>query len=212
MPRYIPLMIDAEGKNVLVIGGGHIAYRKSKLFLENGARVIVIAKEFYKGFRNIPAKLIQNDVRDVDNIESLISNSLIVIAATENRETNDYVEKLCNIAGKLCNIVDKQSTYVMFPAFFKKRDIIVSVSTSGNVPYFSAFLRDVVKNELLLYLKGYTVLKRLRKKLMKVEPKVRKSVLKEVVHDSKFWESVQANDKKSADKIINEITKKWVDV
>jgi siroheme synthase-like protein len=212
MPRYIPMMVDVEDKNVLVICGGHIAYRKTKLLLENGAKVIVIAKEFYKGFRNSTAKLIQNDIRDVDDLKMLISNSLVVIAATENRETNDYVEKLCNMAGKMCNIVDKPSTYVMFPAFFKKRDVIVSVSTSGNVPYFSAFLRDIAKNDLHLYLKGYTLLKQLRKKLMKVEPKARKSVLKEVVHDSKFWDCVKANDKKSANKIINEITRKLVNV
>lgn len=212
MPRYIPLMIDVEGKNVLIIGGGRIAYRKAKLFFENGARVTVIAKEFYRGFRNSAANLIHNDVNDVDDIESLICNSFIVIAATESREINDYVEKLCMTAGKLCNIVDKSSTHVIFPAFFKKRDVIVSVSTSGNVPYFSAFLRDIVKNELFLYLKGYTILKQLRKKLMKVDPKIRVSVLKEVMHDSKFWASIQINDKKNVDKIINEITFKWINV
>jgi len=212
MPKYIPLMVDVEGKNVLIIGGGRIAYRKAKLFFENGAKITVIAKEFYRGFRNSAANLIHNDVKDVENIKSLISNSFIVIAATESREINDYVEKLCMATGKLCNIVDKSGTHVMFPSIFKKQDVIVSVSTSGNVPYFSAFLRDIAKNELFLYLKGYTILKQLRRKLIKADPKVRVSIFKEVMHDNKFWESVQTNDKRSADKIIKEITSKWINI
>lgn len=210
MAGLIPLMVDVEGKDVLVIGGGRIAYRKAVLFLKNGANVTVIAKEFYPKFKSTKAHLIQGDIREIERADLLVSRSLMVIAATGDREINDYVEKACIANGKLCNVVDKQDTHVMFPAFFKRSDVIVSVSTSGYVPYFAAFLRDAAEKELLPYLKGYSIIKNLRRKIMHADAKKRMAILKEVTGNDTFWEMIEKKDRKGATGIANKISDKWL--
>ncbi|MCL4343375.1 MAG: bifunctional precorrin-2 dehydrogenase/sirohydrochlorin ferrochelatase [Nitrososphaerota archaeon] len=211
MASLIPLMVDVENKKILIVGGGHIAYRKAALFLKNGADVTVIAKEFHPKFRLAPAHLIQNDILTMKNIDSLVSQSLLVIAATGNREINDYVEKVCISGGKLCNVVDKQGTHVMFPAFFRRGDVIVSVSTSGNVPYFAAFLRDTARKELSPYLNGYSTIKGIRKKIMNVNARTRMAILKEVAHNDRFWKMIGDKNKKGAIDIANQVAERHID-
>ncbi|MEM0097955.1 MAG: bifunctional precorrin-2 dehydrogenase/sirohydrochlorin ferrochelatase [Conexivisphaerales archaeon] len=205
-------MVDIKGENILIIGGGRIAYKKSILFLKNGANVTIIAKEFYPKLKFTAAHLIQNDVQEIKNFDLLLSQSLLVIAATGNGKINDYVEKMCIARGKLCNVVDKRSTHVMLPAFFKKGDVIVSVSTSGNVPYFAAFLRNAARKELSQYLNGYSVIKSTRKRIMHIDAKTRASILKEVTHNDKFWKMIQNKNKKGAINIANQIVKKRINI
>ena len=51
---YVPIEIDFEGKNCLVVGGGEIAYKKMCTFYESGATISVIAPE-------ISEKISRND-------------------------------------------------------------------------------------------------------------------------------------------------------
>ena len=43
---FFPVMVDLSAMEVLVVGGGRIAYRKVKKLLDFGGRVKVIAPEF----------------------------------------------------------------------------------------------------------------------------------------------------------------------
>jgi len=208
MSGLIPIMLNINNKKILVIGGGNVAYRKAAMFIKNGADVTVIAQEFVPKFKSTKAHLIKSDVMEMEGIESLISESLLIIAATGNRKINDYIEKLCTAAGKLCNVVDKQETQVMFPAFFRKGDIVVAVSTCGNVPYFSAYLKKVAMSELSSYLKAYSTIKAIRKSIMGINVKARKRILNEIIHDEGFWKMINNKDKRGAMKIADNIIKK----
>ena len=42
---FFPLFIDINGKKILIIGAGKIAYRKADTLLKYGADIIVITKK-----------------------------------------------------------------------------------------------------------------------------------------------------------------------
>ena len=43
---YFPLMIEVEDREILVIGGGKIAFHKIKILLTFGATIRVVSEEF----------------------------------------------------------------------------------------------------------------------------------------------------------------------
>ena len=52
------MLIDLklDGKTVIVVGGGAEAYRKTQSFLDSGAKIWVISKDFSRAFRSLAKK------------------------------------------------------------------------------------------------------------------------------------------------------------
>ena len=44
----IPVTLSIENKKVVIVGGGNIAKRKAKSYLENKAQVIIISPDIFK--------------------------------------------------------------------------------------------------------------------------------------------------------------------
>ena len=77
-----PINLELERFDIVIIGGGEVALRKCKNFLDFGKKVKVIAPTFLKEFYEIK--------KGVDLIEDVykehyIKDSFIVVAATDNK-------------------------------------------------------------------------------------------------------------------------------
>ena len=59
---FFPVMVDLSSMEVLVVGGGRIAYRKVKKLLDFGGRVKVIAPEFCQDLYSL-AKYLDDEER-----------------------------------------------------------------------------------------------------------------------------------------------------
>ena len=77
-----PIILNLDGKEITIIGGGNIAYRKSKNFIDFGYSVKVVSLEFNEKFKVIEDKITL--IRD-EYKEKYIENSFIVVAATNNK-------------------------------------------------------------------------------------------------------------------------------
>ena len=84
-----PINLEIKDMKITIIGGGDVAYRKCKNFLEFGKSVRVISPEFIDSF-----ELIKNNVELVYDVykEEYIKDSFIVVAATNNKEINKNIE------------------------------------------------------------------------------------------------------------------------
>lgn len=134
-----PIMIDLMGKEITVIGGGKIAYRKVNNFLKFGYEVTVVSREFIEDFNNIENKI--KIIKD-EYSEKYIKDSFIVVAATNNKKVNESIGMFCRSNNKLVNVIDDQklSNFIV-PSCVKRGDLVISISTGGKSPSLASKIR-----------------------------------------------------------------------
>ena len=126
-PRF-PLMIDLEGKKVLVIGGGHVASRRAETLLRCGAVVVAVSPDFLEFF---PVKGVTRLTREFA-ISDVTREFAMVIAACDKREVNHSACLAARSLGIPVNVCDSQSECdFFFPALVNCGSVAVSVNSGG---------------------------------------------------------------------------------
>lgn len=141
---YFPVVLNTD-KEVLIIGGGNVSLRKTKKLLEFTENITIISSEFHKDFDSLNVRKIKQEINE-DNLSSILNDKIaFVILSLNNKDLN---RKLCNICKKnkiLVNVVDdKDLSDIIFPAVIKKENLLVSISTKGECPYYSKKLKDEI--------------------------------------------------------------------
>lgn len=135
-------MIKLDYFNILVIGGGKVAYRKVSTLLRCGGRVTVLSQKLDDDFKNLMGQFIWiQDHYKKENLEG----ATLVIAATNDQKLNAAIGKECLEKGVLCNVVSsKELSSFIVPASVRRGDLVLSVSTQGKSP----MLAQRIKKEL----------------------------------------------------------------
>ena len=87
-----PVNLELDQFEIVIVGGGEVAYRKCKNFLEFNKSVKVIAPHFLDSFYELENVVLVQDKYD----ERYIESSQIVVAATDNRLVNEEIAKYCH--------------------------------------------------------------------------------------------------------------------
>ena len=114
-----------------MVGGGEVAERKARTLYTAGARITVISREVNASLRQFAEEhaitLVVREVREDD-----LKEKLLVIAATDNRETNRWIAEQARRAGALVNVVDSPEESDFFvPSSFNRGDLTIAIATSG---------------------------------------------------------------------------------
>lgn len=147
---YLPLFHNLKGRRVLVVGGGEIALRKVRLVQEANAHITIIAKDFCPDLIAMDAK----DTADGCNGLELITgayehkqllghpDTVMVIAATNDRDLNRLVSEHAQAANMLSNVVDDPGfSTVIFPSIVDRSPIQIAISSGGDAPVLVRLLR-----------------------------------------------------------------------
>lgn len=142
---YFPFFIDIKGKNVVIAGGGKVAYRKIVKLLPFEPEIKVISPEICEKIASLDGiETVQREFRDSD-----LDNAFAVIGATDDERLNSRISELCRGKNILVNIVDDmEKCGFIFPALVKESDITVGISTSGKSPLFAQHLRRYIDDLL----------------------------------------------------------------
>ena len=137
-PPFFPMMIDLNGRKVLIVGGGHIASRRAETLLRCGAEIIAVspefAPEFPEGTRRIARKFSPDDIT---------AGLSLVIAATNDRSVNHAVHLMARKASIPVNVADCQKECdFFFPSLINSGHVAVSVSTAGKSSSLTRRLSD----------------------------------------------------------------------
>lgn len=135
---YYPMMMELAGRECLVVGGGEIALRKAQALLDAGARVTVIAPEVDARFESLSGVSVRTRAwRPGD-----CGGFALVIAATDDRPTNQAVSEEASANGTPVNVVDdpELSSFIV-PACVRRGDLLIAVSTFGKSPSLSKRIR-----------------------------------------------------------------------
>ncbi len=179
---YFPIMLNVKDKTAVVIGGGKVAYRKTKNFLNCGMDVKVVRFEFIDKFKDISSQI--EMIEDTYKKEYL-EDAFVVAAATSSRDVNNRISLYCNKENILCNVVDKRedSSYIV-PAFIKRKNLVMSVCTMGKSPYLSSDIRKELEKEFNEDYDRYVgVLGEIRELVLQKcdDEEKRRSILKEII-------------------------------
>lgn len=139
--EFLPLFHNLRGSRVLVVGGGEIALRKSRLLADAGAVLRVVAPEIEQQLNAL--------VRDSGGegllrgyVESDLDGCVLVIAATDDEPLNALVSSQARQRCVPVNVVDAPALCsVIFPAIVDRSPLVIAVSSGGDAPVLARLIR-----------------------------------------------------------------------
>jgi precorrin-2 dehydrogenase/sirohydrochlorin ferrochelatase len=129
----LPLHFNVKDKNVLVVGGGKIALRRLRLFLEEGARITVISPDVVPEIAELSkADKLNWQAKKVELAD--LKDALFIIAATNDSAVNEWIAENAS-ENQLVNVASNANKgNVIVPKSVKKGRLTLSVSTNGASP------------------------------------------------------------------------------
>lgn len=143
-----PLFLRLTGRTVVVVGAGSVGTRKIAELREAGANVRVVARDASEEVRALAAKrAITLELREFRAGD--LDDAWLVIAATNDGESNRVVAAAAETRRIFCNAVDDPpNASAYFGAILRRPPFLVVISSSGEVPALSRLLREVLESAL----------------------------------------------------------------
>lgn len=137
-----PISLKLQQQPCLIVGGGHIAYRKAVLLQKAGAVISVVAPEIEASLLEIVQATAGQYVQAPFNSEIPLHSYRLVIAATNDAGVNRQVFEDCEAENVLVNSVDDPPhCRFMVPAIIDRSPLIISVASNGTSPVLSRQIR-----------------------------------------------------------------------
>jgi siroheme synthase-like protein len=144
-PTPYPVNLDLTGRRVLVVGAGPVAARKVAGLLDAGADVTVVA----------PTAV--DEIADDSGVRwherpyrrGEVASYRLAVTATGDPDVDDQVHRDAEAAGVWLNSADdpERCTFTL-PAVSRHGDLQVTVSTNGNSPAVSRWLRQSLFDDI----------------------------------------------------------------
>ncbi|MDO5036983.1 MAG: bifunctional precorrin-2 dehydrogenase/sirohydrochlorin ferrochelatase [Tissierellia bacterium] len=153
--KYLPVSIDTEGKNILVVGAGSVALRKVQVLLKTDFKIYVFAQEiseaFYALAQAFPHRLLLKTGQVDENFVFYGYDYLLI--ATSDDKANDYLETYAKDRKIPYIRSDKKSrSPLIMNKVIQQGSLCLGVSTGGHNPTISR----LVGEDLTDYLKKYS--------------------------------------------------------
>ncbi|PJE79984.1 Siroheme synthase [invertebrate metagenome] len=185
--EYLPLFHTIKSRTCLLVGGGHVACRKARLLLKAGGIIRLVSPDISEDMQRIledtTACTCQREFLEKD-----LDGVVLVIAATDNQETNRKVAYFASRRQIPVNVVDQPSLCsVIMPSIIDRSPIVVAVSSGGSAPVLVRKIRAQIE-ALLPHGIG---------KLAELAARFRNTVkmkLESLLERRRFWEDVFDRD------------------
>lgn len=143
-----PLFADLNGRDVLVVGGGEVAARKTRALLQAGARVSVGApilnSELTRWVADRQVTHLPGHFRD-----SWLDGMWLVIAATSKHATNSRIAAAAEQRRMLANVVDTAALCSFHvPAIVDRSPLTIAISSAGAAPVLARRIRERLEAQL----------------------------------------------------------------
>ncbi|MCD4498308.1 siroheme synthase CysG [Chromobacterium vaccinii] len=139
--EFFPIFLKLRQQRCLVVGGGEVALRKTRLLLAAGASLRVVAPELAAELAELAES---GELEHVSGRYSpaLLDGLRLVVAATDDAEVNRAVAADAEARGILVNVVDdaEASRYIS-PAIIDRSPLMVAVASGGSVPVLARSIR-----------------------------------------------------------------------
>ena len=140
--RFLPVGLNVQGKNCLVVGGGDVGTRKVLTLTRAGAIVTVISPTVTE---DLAEQIEAGRVRWVKDAfrEEHLGSEFLVVAATDDETLNAAIVRLAaQRAALVCDASSADRSEVIFGALLEDGDATIAVFTGGRDPAQARRTRD----------------------------------------------------------------------
>lgn len=139
----VPILVEASGLRVLVVGGGAVATRKAKQFAQAGAVVRIVAPKLDEDLEHLVVERgLAVERRPYESAD--IGDAQLIVAATDDRTVNADVARDADAGSRLLNAADHSDdgNFAMM-ATHRRGPLTIGVS-AGGVPAAAVRIRDAL--------------------------------------------------------------------
>lgn len=213
------MLIDLklDGKTVMVIGGGAEAYRKTQNFLDSGAKIWMLSRDFSKEIQKLGEEkkvaLLRTGIKDAQAfIDSLSPKPDMLLAVTNDSALNLGLVKAAKYYGCMVYAVDNpELSDFILPAVAHVGDVKIAVSTGGKSPAMARMLRERIEKlvtpedllEIKLQEKARTQLKG-----MIDDPKARSKMLFDILNSEEIKKALSEGKFVEAEELAMKLIEK----
>jgi precorrin-2 dehydrogenase / sirohydrochlorin ferrochelatase len=141
MTARFPILVDVDGRMVVVVGGGHVAERRARELLAAGGVVRVVSPEVGTGLAELAAKG-ELTVEPRPYRQGDLGGAALAVAATDDPAVNRRVAADGRDAGVLVKRADApEAGGFSVPAVLRRGDLTVAVATAGRAPGLAGAVR-----------------------------------------------------------------------
>jgi len=181
----LPVFMNLENRNVLLVGAGNVAIEKIGTLLKTGLRMRVVAPNVLPEVRQLATEgkleLIERAFEPDD-----LDGSFLVISATNSAEVNHAVYREAIARNIPCNAVDDiPNCDFFFGSVVSRGDLQIAISTAGESPAVAQRMRREIDEQLPQDLGEWLArLGELRREVLEMRPRgeERRLLLHELAH------------------------------
>jgi precorrin-2 dehydrogenase / sirohydrochlorin ferrochelatase len=141
MTARFPILVDVDGRLVVVVGGGRVAERRVRELRAAGAVVRVVSPKLGAGLAGLAAGG-ELAVEPRRYRRGDLAGAALAVAATDDPEVNRRVAADGRDAGVLVNRADAPDEGgFSVPAVLRRGDLTVAVATAGRAPGLAGAVR-----------------------------------------------------------------------
>jgi precorrin-2 dehydrogenase/sirohydrochlorin ferrochelatase len=216
------LLVDLkfDGKYIAVVGGGTEGYRKTRNFVDSGAKILVVSKTFSEGIKKLQqmnkVSLLETAVVDAEAfVNGLDPKPDLLVAVTDDHTLNAQLVKYAKSAGCMVYAVDYPSlSDFILPALAKLGEVRIAISTSGKSPAMARTLRQriekMITEEDLQQIKLQTYARTLLKQRIP-DQKVRRQVLYKLLKNERVKQLLNEGKFDEAQGLALKLIENWVE-
>ncbi|HUX74325.1 MAG TPA: siroheme synthase CysG [Steroidobacteraceae bacterium] len=140
--KYLPIFLNLDGAQVLIVGGGEVALHKLAVLQRTGAEITVVAAQplaqiaaraAHGGLRLVVREFVPEDLQDMR----------LVIVATSRPAVNRWIAGHCEARRIPVNVVDdREASRFIVPAIIDRDPVMIAVCTGGAAPVLARRLRE----------------------------------------------------------------------
>lgn len=144
---FYPVFVELEGKRVVVVGSGNVAFRKVTALLECGAVIHLAGRaltpELLEMVEQKEIYFLGNEFED-----EFLNGAFMAIAATDDKDVNHHVSTCAREKGVLVNAVDQPPDCdFIVPSIIRRGDLLIAISTSGKSPAMARRIRKGLETQ-----------------------------------------------------------------
>ncbi|MNY97872.1 Siroheme synthase [compost metagenome] len=144
-----PISLKLQQQPCLIVGGGHIAYRKAVLLYKAGAVIHVIAPDIDANLLQLVEESQGQYIQALYPAQIQLNDYRLVIAATDDYAVNTQVFEDCEALKILVNSVDDPPhCRFIVPAIVDRSPLVISVASNGTSPVLSRQIRTQLETSI----------------------------------------------------------------
>ena len=154
--NLLSIELNLEGRNVLVVGGGRIAFRKVKTLLPTGARITVVAPQFDPEFENLTSKgearphsshfiALKNRPYEPLDLRGIFMVFICTDQPAVNAQVSNDARARRILVNNACDYLD--GDFIVPARMDFGENIAVTVSTQGRAPSLAKKLKQKILAE-----------------------------------------------------------------